>query len=270
MQQQISSRQYPPLSPTHKTESNNKALKMKNFLSRLSNSQMAMKLRRAKQRCFPRPEYVGIAKNHPLRFTERCRGVIHIGAHTGEEAWIYAALKVPVLWIEANPLLIPRLQDAIRGFSKQVAIQALLTDSPNETIPFVVTNNDGASSSILELADHRKIFPDVQESHRVLIKSTTLKNLLTENSAYSAYDAIVIDVQGAELLALKGAGDCLRKFRYIYAECADFEMYSGGCTLAQLAEWLETAGFFELRRDIHKTDPTVGTVYDVLFARRST
>ena len=50
----------------------------------------------------------------------------------------------------------------------------------------------------------------------------------------SKYDALVLDTQGSELLVLKGAAGLLPNIKYVQAEVADFESYSGACR--QLAE----------------------------------
>lgn len=229
-----------------------------------------MFLRRLKQRLVPKPEDIGIGVDHPLRFTENARGLIHIGAHAGEEAWIYEALKVQrVVWVEGDPALIPGLRERVSVYRKQTAIESLLTERAGERTTFYVTNNDGASSSILPPAKHIEMYPEVQVSERKQLTSNTLDALLEELDPSAQIDCLVIDVQGAELAVLKGGVGHLRQFRYIFAECADFEVYAGCCTVQSLSAFLSQHDFHEKKRYVHKRTPEVGTIFDVLFERCS-
>jgi len=227
-----------------------------------------MKLRRLKQRLFPRPEYIGIPLDHPLRFAAKCKGLIHIGAHDGEESWIYNALKVPrVLWVEGDPDLMPRLRAKVSAFRGQSAVEALLTEKAGETVKFYVTNNDGASSSVLPLGRCSEMYPDIRVTAEKTLFSNTLDRLLESQDPQAMIDGMVIDVQGAELAVLRGAGPKINQFRWIFAECADFEIYQGCCTLKTLSEFLLGEGYNEVKRFPAKVTPGVGTAWDVLFQR---
>ena len=243
---------------------------MNAFLAALWKSEPLMKLRRLKQRLLPRPEHIGIGADHPLRFTQKTRGLIHIGAHDGEEAWIYNALKVPrVIWVEGNPDLMERLRANISAFRGQTAVQGLLTERTGEIVCFHVTNNDGASSSILPLGRCHEMYPEVAVTQKKTLRSDTLARILSAHDPFAAIDSMVIDVQGAELAVLRGAGDRLKQFRWIFAECADFELYKGGCTIQTLSEFLDAWGFVETKRFIAKTKPEIGTTCDILFERKA-
>ena len=241
---------------------------MRDVLKGVWRSEMLMGLRRLKQRLFPRPEHIGIGIDHPLRFTQKCRGVIHIGAHEGEEAWIYNALMVPrVLWVEGDPDLMPALSQKLMSFRRQTAVQALLTERDGEAVKFYVTNNDGASSSVLPLGRCNEMYPEIQVIAEKTLISSTLETLLHKYDPLAKLDGMVIDVQGAELAVLKGAGKRLKQFRWIFAECADFELYKGCCTLQSLSEFLSSFGFKESARYPTKITAGVGTALDVLFGR---
>lgn len=237
--------------------------------SLITKSAPLMLLRRFRQRFFPRPEDIGIALDHPLRFIQKSTGVVHVGAHTGEEAWIYNSFGVPAIWVEANPSLMQRLEEEISRFPRQVAIQALLTQTAGEETDFWVTNNDGASSSTLPLKQHREMFPEIQVTSSIKLKSTTLDDLLRKHDPLRKFNAMVIDVQGAELNVLQGAPSRLEQFKWIFAECADFEIYENCCTLDSLSEWLSRRGFVEQSRYLTKEVSGIGRTYDVLFSARS-
>jgi len=67
----------------------------------------------------------------PLQaFFQEAKGVIRVGAHFGEEILTYAQHGLNVLWIEANPFLMPRLMLNLKGFIKQRAHLALVGTEP--------------------------------------------------------------------------------------------------------------------------------------------
>jgi hypothetical protein len=78
----------------------------------------------------------------PLEFLSKdVNGVIHIGAHTGQEAaWYYAShIAHKVVHIECNPNMIPRLEETVKGFG-HVAIQACLWNVAGEERDFFFTD----------------------------------------------------------------------------------------------------------------------------------
>lgn len=241
---------------------------MRQCLERVWRSEFLMKLRRLKQKLFPRPEYIGIGVDHPLRFAEGCRGLIHIGGHIGEEGWIYNALRVPrVVWVEGDPDLMARLTENISKYAGQVACEALLAEESGRATAFYVTNNDGASSSILPLGLHEEMYPEVVVSSAKTLYSQSLDSLLEGYDPDGLLDAMVIDVQGAELAVLRGGGGRIRQFRWIFAECADFELYQGCCTVESLTKFLQKMGFRAARKDLKKSVEGLGAAWDVLFVR---
>jgi hypothetical protein len=83
----------------------------------------------------------------------------------------------------------------------------------------------------------------------------------------SAYDALVLDTQGSELLVLKGAQELLSGFKYIRTEAADFESYKNCATVASIDEFLVDFGFKLSRQDKFARRQAGGTYFDVLFER---
>ena len=74
-----------------------------------------------------------------------------------------------------------------------------------------VTNNL-QSSSILELKKHKEYYPNITVDKRVNVFTLTLDDLFDEcDLKIEKYNFLNIDIQGAELLALKGAGNILKK-----------------------------------------------------------
>lgn len=201
-------------------------------------------------------------------FLSDVRGVVHIGANSGQERDLYASRGLPVIWVEALPDVHKELLKNISGYPGQVAYNYLLTDENWKEYDFGVANNGGQSSSIFDFADHKKIWPHVHYEGSIKLRSTRFDTMVVEESLdLGGYDALVMDVQGAELKVLQGMGDLVDNFRYIRTETADFEVYKDCCQLKDLDEYLIPRGFkrFQFWRAAGR--PDVGYAYEALYVR---
>lgn len=167
---------------------------------------------------------------HNLRVT----GVLHVGAHLGEEAKAYnAAGFTPVTWIEGNPDLIQHLKANVHRYGHQV-ICALVSDEdgPRE---FKITNN-GESSSLLDLGTHLETSPQVEVVKTYFLGAYRLEELV--ESYAIRFNFLNLDLQGAELLALRGLGERISDVDYIYTEVNKREVYIGCAQVEDLDEYL--------------------------------
>jgi FkbM family methyltransferase len=174
-------------------------------------------------------------------FLKHVSGVVHVGAHGGQEGQIYARHNLDVLWIEALPETFRSLQNNIKSFPKQKAVNALVTDKEGEEYIFKVSSNDGASSSIFDLDYSKELWPEITMVDQVKLRSRVLDNVVADDGR--RFDALVMDTQGSELLVLKGAPNLLRQVKFIKTEACDVELYKGGTTTEELSHFLESAGF---------------------------
>jgi FkbM family methyltransferase len=211
-----------------------------------------------------------ILRKEPDAYLREVSGVIHVGAHVGQERILYARYNLDVVWIEPIPDIFVQLQNNLKDFPKQQAYQYLLTDQDNKEYLFHISNNNGASSSIFELDLHKEFWPEVFYRDSMTLMSTTLSSLVKrEGLVVDKYDALVMDTQGSELLVLKGAVDLLSGFKYIKAEVPDFESYSGCCQVEELDHFLQQHGFQEYKRTEFASKEGVGSYYDIVY-RKST
>lgn len=198
----------------------------------------------------------------------RLTNVVHVGANAGQEREKYATRDLGVLWIEPIPSVFEELKTNIKPYPKQIARRALVTDQSGKMVSLNLASNGGESSSIFELADHKKIWPDIRFTGRIDILSQTLDDLLSMETR--KYDGLVMDTQGSELLILNGASVALSGFKYIKTEAANFEMYKGAACENDLVSFLKPHGFHLLRRNVFAKKPDgSGEVSDLLFERRS-
>lgn len=207
-----------------------------------------------------------ILKPGPNRFLRHARGVIHVGANSGQERTLYAAYGLNVCWIEPIPEVFEKLRNNTKAFKKHVAINALVADKENQPFTLNVANNDGESSSIFDLDLHQDIWPKVGFNRSIDLKSDTLVSVVFKNKLdIDSFDCLIMDTQGAELLVLKGAEPYLNRFKFIKTEAADFEVYSGCCQIRDLVPFLKKNNFQEIRRDKFADHPNGGACYDLLF-----
>ncbi len=144
------------------------------------------------------------------------RGVLHVGAHMCEEAELYDSLGMnardpeKVLWVEANADIAARAASAGR-FPNIVC--AAVSDNDGGETTFFITNNM-QSSSLLPLAEHRREHPDVYEVAARRVRTITLDTLFEKlGIPHDRYDLINLDIQGVELMALRGAEKILANLR---------------------------------------------------------
>lgn len=173
-------------------------------------------------------------------------GIFHLGAHRGEEAPIYEWFGKKVIWVEANPIIFEDLKDNLVKYKYQKAYQALLYNKDNEKIDFYLSNNDYASSSIFEFGELsvgiKSLWSNKNLKHTLKRKliTSTIDTLLSKHSIdIQKYNYWVMDLQGAELLALHGAYKSLNLCKYIYIEVSDGQVYKNG------AQWKDVKNFLE-------------------------
>lgn len=170
-------------------------------------------------------------------------GVLHLGANTGQEAQAYEDHHIPrVIWVEALPHIYTQLVTHLKRFPGHIALLACLSDKDNERVGFNIASNGAQSSSFLEFGTHKQEHPTVHFVGRVTMITKRLDTLLTQNKLEVGEDWFLnADLQGAELLALKGMGDLLKKFKYAYIEVNARELYKGCPLVGEIDDYL--AGF---------------------------
>lgn len=171
-------------------------------------------------------------------------GVIHVGAHEARELEEYLNLGfAKILYVEANPVLIPLLKAKAAVHPGRVfVVHAAACDYDGEIDLRVTSMNQ--SSSILKLGKHREIYPSIQEVNRVRVNARRLETILAESGLEAKdFNFLNLDIQGAELLALKGAGKILESIEAINTEINLVELYQGGVLLKDLEVYLESHRF---------------------------
>ena len=185
------------------------------------------------------------------KFEFKPKGVIHIGAHEANEIDTYIKLGFQkILYIEANTQLAFKLKVKFQGQPNIMAAHAAITDH-NGTINLKITSFD-QSSSILSLALHKDIYPNIQQIGEETVPARTLDSLLFElDLDPSDFNFLALDIQGAELLALTGSISTLRHIEAVQTEISFTELYEGCALLPDIDKFMTLQGFGRTNQNIH-------------------
>ena len=170
--------------------------------------------------------------------------VIHVGANDGAEYEMYAGMGIgSKLFVEANPAAFARLQTHLAG-KPGVTIACCAVVEHAGPVTLHLSSRDEASSVLPMgpvLNDH---YPSIFETGRVEVPGKPLDLLLEELALRPAPGALLnIDVQGAELMVLKGATQTLPHIAAINVEVNFGEIYQGCAQVEEIEDFLMSSGF---------------------------
>lgn len=192
--------------------------------------------------------------SHPLplvrEFGPPLRGLVHVGANVGQEFADYAAAGLsPVVYVEANPDIHRRLTQNISAAPGHIAVNALCAEADGERRTFHISSNDSNSSSMLDFGWHTRSHPDVTWTGEMELTTSRLDTVMAicarahPEFAWDAIDALVLDVQGAEMRVLRGAPDLISRVRCIWSEVNEGGLYQNDCSAEELSAYLRDFGF---------------------------
>lgn len=201
------------------------------------------------------PPHISSLRHEKVReHQSKASGILHLGAHTGQEREIYRELGKPVIWVEANPAVFPTLQSNLASTPGQAAFCALLGDVDGREQAFHISSNfDGVSSSIFPFGEYavgeKSLWPelDLKMISTLSLPMVRLDTLLAANNLSAAdYNFWVLDLQGSEMKALAGAEGSLQHCHSLLAEVSESEVYQGGASYGDLKGFLAARGFSPL------------------------
>ena len=159
-------------------------------------------------------------------------GVLHVGANIGQEFDDYRAAGLDLIaWVEADHDIAMQLEEKIAAEPNQIVLHGLCGARDGERVPFHVASNEGQSSSMFDFGWHAERYPSIVMNERRLLTTVRLDTLIAEAAAlrrdlaWDAIDTLVLDVQGAEMQVLYGAGAVLRGMSFVYTEVNEGGMY---------------------------------------------
>ncbi len=169
-------------------------------------------------------------------------GIFHVGAHECEELEAYKTLGVEppnIVWIDAIPSKVERAMQL--GIPN--VYHAVVSDGDDQLVEFHVSNN-GQSSSLLEFGTHAQEHPGIVYVDTLQQRTTTIDRFFQRtNFDPSTYSVWNLDIQGAELMALRGAMQSLSHAKALYLEVNEKELYKGCALLPEVDAYLSSYNF---------------------------
>lgn len=102
------------------------------------------------------------------------------------------------------------------------------------------------SSSLLEPNKTKEIHPWLKFQESITVQTETLENFLIEKNN-KIVDFVHMDVQGAELMVLQGAGKFISKIKMIWLEVENIELYKNQPLASDVEHFLLMNGFSKIK-----------------------
>lgn len=156
------------------------------------------------------------------KYRPQIKGIIHVGAHHAQEHDDYQRAGIhKIVYIEASPKTYAHLSQ--KRFGPDVRLfNVACADYEGYADMYCERNNQGQSSSLLAPGTHTKHYPDIVFNEREKVKVVKLDSLLL-----NGYNFMNIDVQGAEMMVLRGATTTLVNIDWVYIEVNRENVYEG-------------------------------------------
>lgn len=165
------------------------------------------------------------------------KGVIHIGAHWGQEYGAYKDCGIDnIVFIEPCADAYKVLAAKVGNDPNVVLYNCGCDIEDGERIMNVERRNQGQSNSILKPKMHLQYYREIVFEETEIVHMRKLDNLTFSRRLYNL---LMIDTQGAELLVLRGAVDTLRHIDYLYVEVNTQELYEDNAMVWDIDEFLK-------------------------------
>ena len=179
------------------------------------------------------------------------KNIFEFGSRYGEDTCEFAKKyhDAIIYSFECNPEVLPICRKSIAEFPNIVLTEKAVSDEigtvtfysidKEKTITTWQDGNQGASS-LFKASGKYEVEQYVQKE--ITVKCTTLNAFVTEHKI-SSIDLLWMDVQGAELKALKGLGEKLNIVKCMNIEVEFMEIYSEQPLFEEIREFLESKFF---------------------------
>jgi FkbM family methyltransferase len=186
------------------------------------------------------------AKNLSLNLEElvqkyqvQIKGLIHVGAHYGQEYELYQKLGIThLIFFEPLKQNFEILKTHVGEKAK--LFQKALGNENKKVKMYIESANNGMSSSILKPQKHLEQYPTIVFDREEIVEMVRLDDFLSEKENYNF---LTIDVQGYELEVLKGSQKTLTNISGILTEVNRDELYENCARVEQLDDFLSHFNF---------------------------
>jgi FkbM family methyltransferase len=194
----------------------------------------------------PVPE-VAIRKADLFRYLPEDAVIVEAGMYDASDTIDFAQVfpKGHIHGFECLPQHFRKASELLKPYPNVSLYPQALSDK-NETLDFYVsTLSDNVyygSGSILPPKLHTTIHPHVHFKETVQVEAVSLAWWAEANNI-TRVDFLWLDLQGAELKVLQGAGPLLDNVKAIFTEVSLMEMYDKAPLYQELRAFLESKGF---------------------------
>ncbi len=179
------------------------------------------------------------------------RTIVEVGARDCVETLDFESTfpEARIFAFECNPATLPACRLAVMGRDRIKLVEKAVSDQrgtvtfyptdPERTVTKHANGNPGASSLFRASPDYPH---ETYVQNEITVETTTLDDFM-RSEGITGIDLLWMDIQGAELLALKGLGDRLRDVGLIHMEVEFLPIYQGQPLFDDVHEYLRAHGF---------------------------
>lgn len=162
------------------------------------------------------------------------KGIIHIGAHHGEELSEYVRNGIQeIVVFEPLERNFQILHNRVKNLNANISGHQVALGSEEKEVEMYVSDNQAQSSSVLKPKKHLTHHTHVKFNEMETVEMKTL-----DCYNYIEYNFINMDVQGYELEVLKGGVQTLKNIDYVYCEVNRDEVYENNAYVEEIDEFL--------------------------------
>lgn len=216
-------------------------------------------------------EDIELILEHISDFT--LKGVIHIGAHNGEEVSNYKAKGINnIILVEANPNDYDFLKNK---FGEKCGVFNYAIFNKNENLTFYVhqSNSGTESSSVLKMDKFDKIVTSLKTTEEFIVEGITLDNFIVkENIDLNQYNLLITDIQGADYFAIEGGQNTLKNIDVVVVEVQFIELYEKYVSIEQFDELMSKNGMyrsFVIEHELYEDNNYFPAWGEVVYKRKS-
>jgi FkbM family methyltransferase len=189
------------------------------------------------------------------------KGIIHIGAHHGQEVEDYINSGIQdIIMFEPLSYNFEVLEKNLRDANANISAHQVALGNEEKMVSMYLSDNEQMSSSILKPKKHLQNHPTV---HFNGVEEVEMKRLDSFSEETSNFNFINMDVQGYELEVLKGGAETLNHVDYVYCEVNRDEVYENNAYIEELDDYLAN---YNMERV--ETDWSGGIWGDALYVRK--
>jgi FkbM family methyltransferase len=128
--------------------------------------------------------------------------LIYVGAHVGGGLSTYVNQYDRIFAFEANPRFVDTLRRRFSACANVEVINAAVFDRHEEVVKFMISKNNGDSSSILRPNKDNSLHDVILGSEEIFVKTVSMDRFLEERKI-DCVDSYISDLQGCDFMVLR-------------------------------------------------------------------